>query len=404
MNILVLSQTYYPDTVATAQLLSDLCLELDKKGHTITVVTSKYSYENKKIKYAKTETQGKNIQIKRLNDTGFGKNNVLARILDFASYICLSIWFLLFLKPKKYDVVIGMTSPPLISFFIAAFKKWKKYKLFYWTMDLQPELAIESGLIKKGGIVAKFFTFLGNYTFKKADKIGVLDVYMKNYCISRGVSEKNIEIVTLWSVLMDEYTGTRAENPFRVEKAFGEKIVVMYSGNHSYVHSLDTLLQAILQLQHDERFLFVFVGGGVRKQDVTNFKEKHNLQNIVQYPYQPRNYIHISLAASDFQVVIMGEGQVGYTHPNKIYGALFVGKPILYVGPAKSHVTDILETSAGNILVRHNDSQGIVNQLKPYADNLNKAQEVGKKNKEYALKYFEPQLLKNKIVEFIERI
>ena len=160
MNILVLSQTYYPDTVATAQLLSDLCLELDKKGHTITVVTSKYSYENKKIKYAKTETQGKNIQIKRLNDTGFGKNNVLARILDFASYICLSIWFLLFLKPKKYDVVIGMTSPPLISFFIAAFKM-EKIQTFLLDDGFAARVSHRIGFDKKGRDSSQVLYFFG---------------------------------------------------------------------------------------------------------------------------------------------------------------------------------------------------------------------------------------------------
>ncbi len=122
------------------------------------------------------------------------------------------------------------------------------------------------------------------------------------------------------------------ENPFRIENNFGDKIVVMYSGNHAYVHPLDTLLNVAKQLKNDKRFLFVFVGGGVRKKDVTDYKSLHHLQNIIQLPFQPRENIHNSLGSSDIQVVIMGENQVGFTHPNKIYGAMFVGKPILYIG------------------------------------------------------------------------
>jgi hypothetical protein len=176
----------------------------------------------------------------------------------------------------------------------------------------------------------------------------------------------------------------------------------MYSGNHAYVHKLDTLLDAAKTLQNDDRFLFVFVGGGVRKKDVTDFQQKNNLNNIVQLPYQPRNYIHISLAASDFQVVVMGDGQVGYTHPNKIYGALFVGKPIIYIGPVQSHITDILDECSGNISVRHEDSTGIVAQLTNYAKNIQELDKIGKKNKEYAHKNFDPGLLKSKMVYALE--
>jgi colanic acid biosynthesis glycosyl transferase WcaI len=53
----------------------------------------------------------------------------------------------------------------------------------------------------------------------------------------------------------------------------------------------------------------------------------------MQLAYQDRSKLHLSLGASDLQVVILGDNQVGYTHPNKIYGAMFIGKPILYIGP-----------------------------------------------------------------------
>jgi colanic acid biosynthesis glycosyl transferase WcaI len=87
------------------------------------------------------------------------------------------------------------------------------------------------------------------------------------------------------------------ENPFRIENQFNERLVVMYSGNHSYVHPLDTLLQTILLLQSDPHFLLVFIGGGVRKEDVTAFAKEHEPNNIIQLPYHPRENIHISLGS-----------------------------------------------------------------------------------------------------------
>ena len=47
MNILFVTQGFYPDTVAVSQVLTDLSIYLKKKGNNISVFTSKYSYENK---------------------------------------------------------------------------------------------------------------------------------------------------------------------------------------------------------------------------------------------------------------------------------------------------------------------------------------------------------------------
>jgi len=177
----------------------------------------------------------------------------------------------------------------------------------------------------------------------------------------------------------------------------------MYSGNHAFIHPLDTLLNTVKLLKDDPRFLFVFVGGGVRKKDVTEFKIIHKLKNIIQLPFQPRENIHNSLGSSDIQVVIMGDNQVGFTHPNKIYGAMYVGKPILYIGPKQSHVTEIISELKGNILANHRDENTIVDGLLEFA-NLNDAQkeEIGLNNLKYARNNFSPTILKNKMLTAIE--
>ena len=183
---------------------------------------------------------------------------------------------------------------------------------------------------------------------------------------------------------------------------FGDKIVVMYSGNHAYVHPLDTLLEAALKIRENSKFLFVFIGGGVRKKDVTEFKNKYHLNNIIQLPFQPRENIHNSLGSSDIQVVILGDIQVGYTHPNKVYGALYVGKPILYIGPKKSHVGDILDKLSGNIFVEHGQIDSLVNQLEQFSNLASGVLEIiGNDNRKYAELNFNPDFLKTKMVDAV---
>jgi len=177
----------------------------------------------------------------------------------------------------------------------------------------------------------------------------------------------------------------------------------MYSGNHSVVHPLETLLNCAYSLRNNENFLFVFIGGGIRKKEVTLFINKHQLKNIIQLPFQDRSTIHLSLSSADIQVVIMGENQVGFTHPNKIYGAMFLGKPILYIGPRPSHITDILEKCPGNIRVNHGESEKLKNELIYFLNNDEQEwAKTGQANKSFADRYLAPQHLLERMVHSIE--
>ena len=227
---------------------------------------------------------------------------------------------------------------------------------------------------------------------------------MTSHLLSRGANPGKISEIPVWPVSEDIYQGDRLTNPFRIQNNFGDRLVVMFSGNHAYVHPLDTLLNACDILKSDPRFLFAFVGGGVRKKDVSDFKKLKSLENISQHPFQPRSNFHISIGASDVQVVVMGQGQVGFTHPNKIYGAMILGRPILYIGPLQSHVTDILVHIEGNIVVEHGDVDGLVDKLTEFV-NLSSTvrHQIGEKNKSFAFKNFSAQSLRQSVVRCIEK-
>jgi len=402
LKILLITQVFYPDTVSVSQHLWDLAKYLKINGHDVTVFSSAYPYEEKNEKYSNYD-EVKGVKIHRINQSKFGKSRPIFRVLDFFTFSFNIGLKLFFIKKNSYDLILGTTVPPLLSFQGVLLSKIKKIPFYYWVMDLQPELSIASNLIKKDSISAKFLSYIGNYSIKYSKKIISLDSFMTAYLIGRGASPIDVLTVPVWPVIDKLYKGKRNDNPFRTKHGFGDKIVIMYSGNHAFVHPLDTLLNTIKLLKDDPRFLFVFVGGGVRKKDVTEFKIVHKLKNIIQLPFQPRENIHNSLGSSDVQVVIMGNNQVGFTHPNKIYGAMYIGKPILYIGPKQSHVTEIISELKGNILADHGDENTIEDGLLKFA-NLNDSQKekIGLNNLKHSRNNFSPAILKNKMLLAIE--
>jgi colanic acid biosynthesis glycosyl transferase WcaI len=160
-----------------------------------------------------------------------------------------------------------------------------------------------------------------------------------------------------------------SENAFRAKHNLGPNdFCVMYSGNHSPANPLRTLLDAARCFKDVARVKFFFIGGGLGKKEVEAYAAEHKLANIVSLPYQPLADLRYSLSAADVHVVSLGDEMVGIVHPCKIYGAMTVGRPILFLGPRPSHVADILEETPIGRHVAHGDVEAAVDAIQGFLD------------------------------------
>jgi hypothetical protein len=89
-----------------------------------------------------------------------------------------------------------------------------------------------------------------------------------------------------------------------------------------------------------------------------------NRPNVRCLPYEPLSRMRFSLSAGDVQVVSLGDSMVGIVHPCKVYGAMSTSRPILFLGPADSHVTDMMSESDFGWHVRHGDVEAAVKAIR----------------------------------------
>ncbi len=270
----------------------------------------------------------------------------------------------LLLTPRQ-DAVIALTSPPLISVLGALFTKLKGGRFYFWVMDLNPDEAIAAGWLQENSLTARLLNSFLMYSTRQAEKIFVLDRFVRQRLETKGVPIEKMLVVPPWShdeAIRFSHAGRQA---FRAKHDLNDKFVVMYSGNHSPCHPLDTLLLAAERLRSDDDIVFCFVGGGSEKAKVEQFAISRQLENIVSLPYQPLSGVSASLSAADLQVVVMGDPFVGIIHPCKLYNILRVGSPLLYIGPNESHVVDVLASDAAEHYgARHSDVETVVAHIR----------------------------------------
>jgi len=314
------------------------------------------------------------VTIRRIASTGFGKKSKWRRAVDFGTFLLNCAVHLIFLP--RFDLVVALTSPPLISFLSALLIRLKGGRFVFWVMDLNPDEAIAAGWLKKQSMTANFLDALLTYGLKRAEKIIVLDRFVKQRIADKGIVEEKVLIIPPWSHNDAIHYDEAGRAKFRAAHKLEDKYVVMYSGNHSPCHPLDTLLDAAQLLSSNDRIRFCFVGGGSEMEKVRSFSSLNKLANVLCLGYQPLDQLAGSLSAADAHVVVMGDPFVGIVHPCKIYNILEVGASVLYIGPPESHISDIFSKIRDRDSIStamHGDVRGVARRIAQSASRWDEA-------------------------------
>jgi glycosyltransferase involved in cell wall biosynthesis len=370
VNFLLLNQTFYPDVASSGQHLADLAVGLVARGHTVTVITSRRAYDEPQTVFGKEEIW-RGVHILRVGSTGFGKNARWRRALDFASFIaliCLKVPLL-----HRHDVVVALTSPPLVSLVGVWLARLHKSRFVYWVMDLNPDEAIAGRWLRANSILTRFLESISRLSLRKAQRIIVLDRFMFERIVAKGIPAPRISVLPPWSHDPEIRFDPAGRESFRLKHGLKGKFVVMYSGNHSPCHPLDTILAATARLLCHPDIIFCFIGGGTEFRKIQRMvdlstthissqREHHSEQKILCLPYQPLSGLSASLSAADLHLVVMGNDFVGLVHPCKIYNLLRIGSPVVYIGPKPSPLFDILsgENRADSACLAHGDVDGLM--------------------------------------------
>lgn len=397
-RILILNQAFYPDVVSTAQHATDLAVSLAQCGHQVTAVASARGYDDPQQRYPRRETY-RGVRILRVASTGLGKSARWRRAADFASFMlnCAARSATL----PRADLVIALTSPPLISWLACLLLPWKARRLLFWAMDLNPDEAIAAGWLRPGSLPARVLQRLQMQSMRRAERIVALDRFMKDRLLAKGLGEEKIVVIPPWShdaVRFDP----EGRDAFRLRHGLQDKFVVMYSGNHSPCHPLDTILHAAERLAAERRIVFCFAGGGSEHRRIQVVARERRLGNVLCLPYQPWSELSASLSAADLHLAVMGENFAGIVHPCKVYNILQLGTPMLYLGPKQSHIADVAAAMNGSGQVytaRHGDVAQVTDIIRSLALNP----QPWSRAHGSAAQSFSPQVLIPRMVEVINQ-
>ncbi len=261
-KLLLISQVYVPDPTSVGQHLHDAAAEMARRGYRVKVYTASRGYDRPENRYLGHESRD-GVNVVRLPLSSFGKKTTALRLLAQISFLLQAM--LRGLLMRRPEAILVSTSPPMCVVAGWLLSLYHRAPLIFWVMDLNPDQAVAMGLARPHSFSVRIFDWFNRAALGRAHRVVTLDRFMAARLMAKRDIGDKLEVFPPWP--HDDHLEDipHARNPFRKEHALEEKFVVMYSGNHSPVNPITTVLQAAEALRHRNDIVFMFVGGGSAK-------------------------------------------------------------------------------------------------------------------------------------------
>ena len=346
LHVAFFNRSFYPDTSATGQLLTELCESLvAEHGCRVSVVAgvpllSAQQGDAPRLRGLVSRERYRGIEIFRARGTRWSKARFVGRATNYVTYFLSACWA--GLRLERPDLVVALTDPPIIGLagHLAALRFRVPLVMAY--KDVFPEVA---RLLEdfRSETVERVLQEINRFLVRRADRTLALGETMRRRLIEgKGADPGRTVVIPDW-IDCEAVVPAPRDNAFARAHGLVDRFVVMHSGNIGLSQGLEVLVEAAAHLRHLPDLEVVFVGEGVMKPALQERARAEGLTNIRFLPYQPKEALSESFGTADVFVISLKAGLAGYIVPSKLYGILAAGRPYVAAVEADSEVASITE-------------------------------------------------------------
>ncbi len=389
LHIAFFNRSYYPDTSATGQLLTELCESLAQShGCHVSVVAgvpllpSGEARGSRRCGLVLQREEHKGVRILRARGTRLSKRRFIGRFTNYVSYFLSACYA--GLQLDRPDVVVALTDPPIVG--LAAYLASRRFRVPFVMSyrDIFPEVAV---LLEDfhSPTVNWVLERVNRFLVARADRSVALGETMRRRLIEgKGADPAKVVVIPDWADCSEIVPGPKA-NAFSEPNELADKFVVMHSGNIGLSQNLQAVVEAAVHLQQFPDIEMVFVGEGVTKARLQQQAQALGLANVRFLPYTPKEQLKLSFAAADVFVVSLRPGLAGYIVPSKLYGILAAGRPYVAIVEEESEVTAITRKFGCGLLAEPENARDLAAKILTLYHDRELAARMGEKARRAAL-------------------
>lgn len=382
VRVCYFNRSYWPDTGATGQLLTELAEDLaSQHGIEVTVITG-YPLNDVASGFSRTiaRTETRNgVHIVRAAGTTFAQRRFAGRAANYLTYFMSASWAAV--RLPRQDVTVALTDPPIIG--LAALAARPRHGMVFFCQDIFPEVA---GLLEdfQSPLVNGLLDRLNRFLVSRATRIVALgDTMAQRLVEGKGAAPSKITVIHNWADTTAIVPDVK-QNPFAAAQDLAGRFVVLHAGNLGHSQNLDAVIDAAARLAARPEILVLFIGDGNRKPALQEAVRARGLDNVRFLPFQPREHLRWTYATSDVCLVSLKPGLAGYIVPSKLYPILAAGRPYVAAVEASSEIAALTTTHGSGVVTAPGDSAALAAAIVALADDPTRRQAMGARARDAA--------------------
>ena len=412
MKLLVLGINYYPELTGIAVYNTEMCEYLARKGYDIQMLTgfpyypfgADFSswYKEKKSRFKIFLNEYINgVNIKRVKLYKPRKTSTIKRIIHESSFLFLATIRLIFFF-EKYALIICVAPPLLLGLVAYVVSKFKGVPFVFHVQDLQPDAAVELGMLKKG-LFTSFLYAIERFIYNKADYISTISEGMRNKIINKGFAKDKVKLFYDWANTETLKPMTK-NNPFAKRHNLGKKFVVLHAGNMGDKQDMRIILETARKMKLDNSIYFLLVGRGSKRAFVEDYIKENALSNVLLLEVQPKSVVNQMCSSADVALITQTKEVKNIVMPSKVFGPASVEKPLIVAAAYDCEISKIVKKYNFGIVITPEEPNGLVAAINRLKKNRKLAELMGKNGRLFMIKerkmekiidQFEETVLKN---------
>ena len=362
VRVCYFNRSYWPDTGATGQLLTELAEDLARRHRMTVTVVAGYPSRHDGPPLPRAETRN-GVRIIRARGTTLSPRSFAGRATNYLTYFVSALWAATRLPAQ--DVTVALTDPPIIG--LAALAARPRHGMIFFCQDIFPEVA---SLLEdfRSRTVNAVLERLNRYLVRRAVRIIALGDTMASRLVhGKGADPRKIVVIHNWADTAAIVPSPK-DNAFAAAHGLTDRFVLLHAGNLGMGQNLDVVIDAAELLRERNDILILFIGDGNRKPVLEAKVRDRGLANVRFLPFQPRDQLRWTYASSDACLVSLKPGLSGYIVPSKVYPILAAGRPFIAAVDPVSEVAALTERHGCGIVVAPGDARALADAIVRFAD------------------------------------
>ena len=374
MNILYLSAVPFKFD-KNPSIYTDLIQELTGFGDKVTILSITSDLKPFQIK----KISKKNIDLIYIGSFQLYNVNIFRKGLSILSLPFFMRRAIKGLDLKKFEVVLYETPPITWAGIVKEIKKKNKIKSFLMLKDIFPQNAVDIGLMKKEGIIFKYFKRKEKLLYEISDYIGCMSKGNMDYILKNNPEISQEKVYYFPNTKKD--TGNRSMD---FEK---ENLQFVYGGNMGLPQGVLNIAPAITYFKNDKDIEFIFVGKGTEWNKINEyFKEQKNVKVLESLPREEYEKL---LSSCDAGFIFLDSRFTIPNYPSRTLAYLEKGIPIIAATDKNTDIRNLVQDNNVGLWSCSDDIASLIENIKIMKENKEIRKEFSKNARELFLKEFQ---------------